>query len=271
MIPRVHWLDTRVAVAVAVSILLPTCLVGSTNANATPTVKIEVGFSPDHPGAQTTVNLGFTVQAPPPALVPPPVTNTEILLPAGMGLGTTNLGESVCTEHTLEALGLSGCPPNSLMGLGHAVVQTLVGSYLLKQQVQVAILMAPAEHEHTTVLYQAVGSTPVASEVIFKGEMLDAAPPYGARVVTSVPLGTAWPEGPYVALTHMLTTLGPKGLTYYQQRNGKRTPYRPRGMVVPAACPRGGYPFAATFTFLNEEKASATAVVPCDPLHRRRK
>jgi hypothetical protein len=268
MTSRVHSIATRATTTVAVVALVCACVIDVASASAAPPkVKIEVGFSPDRPGAQTTVKLGFTVQASPPAFVPPPVTRTEILLPAGMGLGTTDLGEAICTEQILKVLGVGGCPPNSFMGLGHALVETAVGTELLQEHVQVAILMAQAENEHTTVLYQAVGSTPVSSEVVFKGEMLTAAPPYGARVVTSVPLGTAWPDGPYVALTHMLTTLGPQGLTYYKRHNGIRTSYRPQGMVLPAACPQGGYPFAAIFTFVGEEQASATASVPCDPRH----
>lgn len=183
-----------------------------------------------------------------------------------MGLGTTNLGESVCTAHTLESRGPGGCPSNSFIGLGKALVETMVAGEIIQEHVQVAILMAPAEHEHTTVLYQAEGFTPVAAETVFQGELLGATAPYGARVVTTVPLATAWPDGPYMALTHMRTTIGPQGLTYYRTLNGKRIPYRPRGMVVPPVCPRGGYPFAARLTFL-ESATYVTGHVPC--AHRR--
>lgn len=234
-----------------------------------PEVKIEVGFSPDRPGAQTTVSLGFTVRARPPELVPPPLTRTEILLPPGMGLGTTNLGESVCTEATLENSGPPGCPPDSFMGLGQATVETAFAGELLREHVQIAILMAPAQHEHTTVLYQAEGFSPVAAETVFHGELLDATSPYGARVVTTVPVATAWPEGPYMALTHMRTTIGPQGLTYYKRLNGQRVPYRPRGMVIPPVCPRGGYPFAARLTFL-ESAAYVKGAVRCGGQHGRR-
>lgn len=235
---------------------------------AAPKVKLEVGFSPDHPGAQTTVSLGFSVQAQPPERVPPPITRTEILLPRGMGLGTTDLGEAVCPESILTNDGVGHCPSNSFMGLGQALVETaLPGSEVIREHVQVAILMAPAEHEHTTVLFQVEGLTPVAAELVFHGELLDETRPYGATVVTSVPLVPAWADGPYVSLTHFHTTIGPQGLTYYKRLNGKRVSYRPRGMVVPPVCPRGGYPFAARLIFLGSPPAYVKGSVPC---HRER-
>lgn len=236
---------------------------------APPRARLEVGFSPDRPGAQTTVSLGFSVKAQPPELVPPPITRTEILLPRGMGLGTTDLGEAVCTESILTTQGVGACPSNSFMGLGQGLVETaLPGGEVAREHVQVAILMAPAEREHTTVLFQVEGSSPVSAELVFHGELLDEALPYGASVVTSVPLVPAWTDGPYAALTHFHTTIGPQDLTYYKRLNGKRVSYRPHGMVVPPVCPRGGYPFAARLTFFESPTAYVKSSVPC---HRERR
>lgn len=236
----------------------------------TPSVKIEVGFLPDIPGARTTVSLGFTVQAPAKTL-PPPLTRIEILLPRGMGLGTTDLGESVCTARTLETFGAAACPPNAYMGLGHALVEAQIGGYILQEQVQIAILMAPASHEHTTILYLAEGFSPLFAETIFQGEMLSATGPYGARVVTTVPVASAVPEGPDMALIHMQTTIGPQGITYFKTAKGGRVSYRPHGMVIPTDCSRSGYRFAARLAFLEAGEAYVQGHVPCGARHERRR
>lgn len=268
---RPHSRIRATATACLVATLASASATASAHADSAipPQVKFEVGFSPDRPDAQTTVSLGFSVRARPTELVPPPLTRIEIWLPPGMGLGTTNLGESTCTEATLTTSGVAGCPADAFMGLGQAMVETAVAGEIIREHLQIAILMAPAEHEHTTILYQTEGLSPVSSEIIFPGELLDATPPYGARVVTSVPLVSAWAEGPYVALTHVLTTIGPQGLTYYKRLNGKRVAYSPHGMVVPAVCPRGGYPFAARLTFL-ESAAYIKGAVRCGGQRGRR-
>jgi hypothetical protein len=49
---------------------------------------------------------------------------------------------------------------------------------------------------------------------------------------------------------------------------GKQVRYHPRGLVLPAKCPKGGFPFPATITFLDGTVVSSTTVVSCP--HRGR-
>jgi hypothetical protein len=232
-------------------------------ASAAPSVKLGVGFMPDHPGVSTTVALAFSIGAQ--NAVPPPIVEVDFQLPAGMGLGTTDLGDVICTTSILEADGIAGCPHNSYMGLGEARVVEQFGPELVQETANIAILMSPAVGEHTTMLFLAAAETPVQDEVIFQGQLIDDGGPYGAQLITKIPLVATLPEAPYASVISMQATLGPRGLTYYRTAKGKLVPFRPNGMVVPASCPHGGYPFAATFTFLGGEKASATAAVPCNP------
>ncbi len=236
--------------------------------DAAPAVKLKVGFSPDKPGSSTTVSVGFTIQTQA-GVVPPPLTEVEFQLPAGMGLGTTDLGERICTATVLELQGVSGCPSNSYMGLGEALVEVPFGPEILHESVKLAILMAPAIEEHTTVLFLAYGVTPVAAEIIFHGELLDATGPYGAVLHALIPLTPTLPGAPDAAVVRMRSTLGPKGVTYYKTSKGERIPFHPSGMVIPKMCPPGGYPFAATFTFLDGSTASATSAVPCKAVRSR--
>jgi hypothetical protein len=245
------------------------CLTLVSPAGAAPVIKLKVGFSPDRPGVRTTVTTGFTIQTQE-GIVPPPLTGVQFRLPTGMGLGTTDLGERICTASILELQGVSGCPSNSYMGLGKALVEVPFGPEIIHESVSLAILMAPALEEHTTVLFLAYGVSPVAAEIIFHGELLNAGGPYGAELHALIPLTPTLPGAPDAAVVRMRSTLGPEGVTYYKTSKGQRVPFRPSGMVIPKVCPRGGYPFAATFTFLDGSTASATSAVPCKTPRSRR-
>lgn len=242
-------------------------------AAALPQVNMHVAFRPDKPGIPTTVAVGFQIRTLQGTL-PPPITKLDISLPAGMGLGTTNLGEATCSIAILENQGPEGCPPNSFMGTGRGLVEAQIGREILKEPVALTILMTEAQEEHTTLLLQGVGWSPVAAEAIFTSKLTESAYGYGASLVTEIPLVRALPGGPYMALASMLTTLGPQHLTYYRRKGGILVPYKPRGIVIPSVCPRGGYRFEATFTFLGLPPQTATSAVPCggaSPIRARKR
>ncbi len=91
--------------------------------------------------------------------------------------------------------------------------------------------------------------------------MLPDAGRFGSQLATSVP------GGPDVSIVSVTSTIGPSHLTYYKHVRGHLVPFRPRGVSVPERCPRGGCPFAADFTFLDESRTSAQTTVPHPP-HR---
>jgi hypothetical protein len=79
----------------------------------------------------------------------------------------------------------------------------------------------------------------------------------------TVPLVPSLPEAADVAVVRVRSTFGPEHLTYYKRVRGRVVPYKPRGVILPDRCPRGGFPFAATFTFQDGSHASAGTAVPC--------
>ncbi len=89
-----------------------------------------------------------------------------------------------------------------------------------------------------------------------------------AQLATTVPLVTSVPGGPDVSILSVTSTIGPSHLTYYKHVHGRLVPFRPRGVSVPERCPRGGFPFAASFTFQDGAHTSAQTTVPCPPHHR---
>ena len=57
------------------------------------------------------------------------------------------------------------------------------------------------------------------------------------------------PDGPNVSIISVKATIGPQGLTYTKHVHGRIVHFRPTGIGVPEHCPRGGFPFSASFTF----------------------
>lgn len=253
----------------ALSLTIGVCWTGP--ARAEQLVKLSAAFSPDRPGSATTIHLGFKITSSN-GEVPSPLTGLDIALPAGMGLGKTTLGEATCTAAILERRGPAGCPPNSLMGRGHALVELPLGPEVIRNEADISVFMAHAVNRHTTMLFYAESQAPVSAEITFQGQLLPDARRLGAHLDTPIPIIPTLPEARDAALVDMDTTLGPEHLTYYTRARGRRVGYRPVGMAVPPVCPRGGYPFSSTLSFQDATTAQAKSSVACAPgaAHRRR-
>lgn len=244
---------------VAAIVLLVICGLTAASAEATQTVKLRVGFTPNQLGRSTTISVGFSIGTTSGQL-PSPLTNFDLSLPRGMGFGTTTLGEQVCYPRLLEKKGPLGCPPNSMMGYGQAIVEV---PPVVKEKVSIEIFMGPATDHHTSLLFNAEGGTPIFAQIIFPGVILANSGPFGAHLDTAIPVVPSVPEGPDVAVVHMQSSLGPLGLTYHKYIRGKRISYHPIGLAVPERCPSKGFPFSATFTFQDGTTAQASQTVPC--------
>jgi hypothetical protein len=237
-------------------------VVHSGTADASQQVKLKASFSPDRLGASTTIHFGFTITSP--TGVPSPVTDVQISLPAGMGLGTTDLGEETCNPAKLLEFGPEGCSPNSRMGVGNATVEIPVEfAESPRFHAFVTVYMGVPQDQHTTMLIYAETRTPVSGQYLFPSALLPTTGIYGAELHTAMPLIPTWPDGPPASIIHMETTLGPSHLTYFTHRHGKLVPYAPEGMAVPERCPRGGFPFRGTYHFDDGSAVSATVRVPC--------
>ncbi len=225
-------------------------------------MRLSAAFSPNLPGGATTIHLGLEITSSDGG-VPAPLTGLDIALPVGMGLGRTTLGEVACTAAVLERRGPAGCPSNSVMGRGNAVVELPLGPEVIRSEAKITVFMARAVNRHTTMLLYAESRAPVAAEIIFQGQLLPDARRLGAHLDTPIQVIPTLPEARDAALVEMDTTLGPEGLTYYTRARGRRVGYSPVGMAVPAVCPRGGYPFSSSLSFQDGTTARARASVAC--------
>lgn len=225
-------------------------------------VRLRASFTPERLGHGTTVRMGFHVAVAAGGTPSAPV-EVQLLLPAGLGIATSDLGLETCTLAKLTLQGPAGCPPDSLMGHGSALAEVPFGSSFVVERARVLIFSAPLREGRSELLMVAVGEFPVLADLVFPSLVLPARAPFGGLIDTTLPLVPSVPEGPDVALVELQTTIGPAGITYYETIKGRRVAFRPRGILLPARCPRGGFPFAVRLSFQDGSAAGARTAVPC--------
>jgi hypothetical protein len=229
---------------------------------AAPTAALSAGLSPERLGKGTTIIFDFTI-ATATGQVPSPLTGLDLYYPANLGIGTSGLGLETCSAATLEADGPAGCPSQSQMGYGKGLVEVPFGPEILHETAQTSIFMANIQEGHLGLLFYAEGHSPVSAQIVFQGLVLPAEDPFGGDLATTFPLVPTLPGAPNAAIVQLRSTIGPLHLTYYEHTRGRYLPYHPRGIVLPRTCPRGGFHFAASFTFEDGADTSAQTTVPC--------
>lgn len=219
-------------------------------------------LTPERLGASTTIALNVRVEAAE-GTVPPPLRSVALRYPENLGIALSGLGLETCTASTLETQGPQGCPANSVMGRGSALGEIPFGPEVIRERAYVTVVRAEDEDGHIALLFDAQGISPVVANIVFPGELLPAGRPYGGEISLSVPLVPSLPEAPDVAVVALEATIGPRGLTYYEQSHGAYIPYTPKGILLPDRCPRGGFPFAAALSFEGGQRSLATTRVRC--------
>lgn len=219
------------------------------------------------PSATQSTCLSFQITAPT-GQIPAALTEVEVRYPQDLGFALSGLGLAVCSASILEATGTSGCPANSITGRGSAVAELRFGSQLVTESASISIARAADEEGHIALLLYASGPSPVDTQILSPAQLLTAAGPFGGRLNMQLPVIASVPGAPDVAIVSLHVTLGPQGLTYYEQAEGSTLAYTPKGILLPTSCPRGGFQFAASFSFLAGSHPGAHTSVPC-PSSRR--
>jgi hypothetical protein len=246
-------------------VLALVCVLAPATARATEErASLRASFSPNKLGAPTTISFGFKLSTTEGA-APPPLTGLVLHMPAGMNYTRTTLGLAICQPAALLLKGLKGCSPNSRLGYGSALVEVPFGVGAGHEIPEVQALSGPSPNGNLVVLFYANGLFPVSAQLTFSGEVLPDSGRFGSQLATAVPPVSSVPGGPDVSIVSVQTTIGPSHLTYYKHVHGRRVPFHPRGVAVPERCPRGGFPFAAQFTFQDQSRTSAETTVPCPP------
>jgi hypothetical protein len=246
--------------AFAVALLCPSAPAGAQAVSER--ASLHASFSPDRLGAPTTISFAFHLETTE-GTAPPPLTSLDLRIPAGMNYTRTTLGLSICRPSALLAKGLAGCPPNSRLGYGSALVEVPFGIGAGHEIPEVQAVAGPSSSGNLVVLFYANGLFPVSAQLTFAGEVLPDSGAFGSQLQTNVPLVASVPGGPDVSIVSVQSTIGPAHLTYYKHVHGRLVAFRPRGVAVPERCPRGGFPFAASFAFQDGSETTASTTVPC--------
>ncbi len=245
----------------ATATALALCALHAASAAATPDARMSAAFSPERLGAPTALSVGLSLAgagAQPPA----PIGGIDIHYPQNLGLITSNLGLASCPPEALEIEGPSTCPANSRMGAGSALVEFQVQHETRDEQVRLALVAGPSPDGRLHILISATGEYPVFASIVMSAVVLPD------ELQVTVPPIPGLPEGPDVSLISMHVTIG-GNLTYYEHAHGRTIAYRPRGISLPPSCPRGGFRFATSLSFLDGTRSSVGATVACPPRRAR--
>ncbi len=254
----------KLAATLLAATVLGVCIPAA--ACAAPTASLSASLTPERLGQRTTLGFGFGISAGA-GRVPPALTEIDLSYPNYLGIALSGLGLATCAEATLQTSGVEGCPADSIMGRGAALAEIALGPDVVTESAPVTILRTADQEGHFALLFDVVGTAPLDATAVFPGVLLAAPAPFGGRVSIETPLIPSVPGAQDVALVQLHSTLGPSGVVYYEQVQGRTLAYEPPGILLPASCPRGGFPFAAEFSFADGSHASAHTAVPC-PVQR---
>jgi hypothetical protein len=184
--------------------------------------------------------------------VPSPVLRSVMRLPAGLSLDIPDLRS--CSKARLWLHGASGCPRQSRIGSGHALVEVYAGSQVLTEEVTLWVFLGPPRNIEPTLEILGQGYTPIDERLVLTGTVLPGTYPYGEALELSIPPIPTLPFEPDASLATLSLTIG---ASQRSPAPGANT------IVVPSSCPAGGFPFAAEFTYANGSSGSALATAPC--------
>ena len=184
--------------------------------------------------------------------VPSPVRRSVLQFPAGLTLDIPSLRS--CSAAHLRVRGASGCPTQSEIGRGYALVETHTGTLTISENVSLEVFLGPLRNLEPTFEILAQGYTPLDERMVFTGSVLPDHAPYGEELVMSLPLIPTLALEPDASIATFSLTIGARSARRGRDANS---------VVIPSRCPAGGFPFAAEFTYADGSVGSALATTPC--------
>lgn len=225
--------------------LLSATALAQTYATVRPTL------SPDRAGARAalTLDIDFFGGV---LGVPAAVRSSVLKFPSGLSLEVPTLRS--CSAARLRADGPSGCPAQSRLGEGQALVEARAGTEDMGEQASLWAFLGPPDNLNPTIEIAAQAYTPLDERVVFAGKVQPAGPPYGEEMALSIPPIPTLVFEPDASVVSFSLTIGARA------GRGSRTA---SSVVVPSGCPRGGLPFAAEFDYADGSTSTAQARIPC--------
>lgn len=182
--------------------------------------------------------------------MPSQVTHVALHMPAGLRYQVRGL--KICPAARLKAHGLGGCPADTRIGAGHALMGAHLGASNITEEAQIWAFLGPAHNGLPSIELLGQGETPLEESVVLTGVWQRDQAPYGARIDFSVP------PIPTVPLEPSASTI-----SFSLEVGGARHAHGRAAVILPRKCPAGGLPFAADFSYANGTSSRSTARVPC--------
>jgi hypothetical protein len=198
-----------------------------------------------------------------------PVSELRLLTPAGVDLTTSGLGVASCSRPAsdivavmVQATNGPPCPANSLMGLGSAVA-SLDMEPRIDGSATLDVYAGASVQDKPGLVVVANTYNPVRFHLFYQGYLYIPPPGFGIGVAILLPQSPALPFGAQLMLSRVRAAIGGPGITYTKSRHGRRVAYHPRGVTLPATCPRDGFRFRLIVRFQDGARRQADAVAPC--------
>jgi hypothetical protein len=242
---------TDTGAAFATSAVATSAAISESTTRAATYATLTPSLSPNRLGAegalQLTIRYGGGESG-----VPSPVRRSVLRFPAGLGIEIPHLRS--CSIARLRARGPSACPPQSLLGHGHALAEAQAGSQIITENIDLSLFLGPFHNLQPTFEILGRGYTPFDESVVLTGTVLPDSAPYGEDLVLSVPPIPTLPLEPDASIVTMSLTVGV---------SKPHDPLTANTVVVPSRCSAGGFPFAAEFTYADGSSGRALASAPC--------
>jgi hypothetical protein len=243
------------------AVLVCACLIVATVAWATETLTTRASFHPDQLGAPTNVSATGEFHTTASTGVPSPVSHVLVYLPAGLEIDVRGAG--TCIAAALEADGPSACPADSRIGFGGGTGVLELAHEVIREPYTLDLFLGPSENAHLAVLAYVNASSPASFQLVVVAKEIQAPKPYRLGFSVAVPPIPTLPEASNASIESVFLTAGDKNVAYYKKVHGKTKLIHVRGIVVPKACPSGGFPYKALVSFEDSTSLTSTGAIPC--------
>ncbi len=200
----------------------------------------------------------------------PRVDGVSLSYPHKLGIALSGLGLATCTAAAARSSRrCRDARQNSIMGFGDATAEISLGSDVVGEPVPLTILRAPDEEGHISLLFDAVGTTPLNTSAVFPGALLPAPAPFGGQVSIDVPLIPSLPGAPMSRSCACAPPSAPAGVTYFEHRSkAEPSATSPRASCCPPPARRAASRSPRSSALWT---ASTRARGPRSPARRRRR
>jgi hypothetical protein len=222
------------------------------------TATIEPSFSPNRLGARTIVNFAahFTGGE---GGVPAALHKVTVLVPGGLAgprlEWPTTLG---CSRGQLQRHGARGCPPNSQIGSGQALIAWREGARTVTESSKLWAFLGPTSGEYAIELL-GEGYAPIHRRVVITESLFAMTGTYSGGLEGVVPPIPTRPGEPDASVISFSLAMGRTG----RRHSSRALESEGMGLFVPGNCPAGGFPWEAEFGYADGSTQQVNAAIPC--------